>query len=282
LVIVMSLLAEPVKSMTNVVALARGDRHVLALDRLAHQPELRAHEQERRVGLVELEVVEARVRPVDEPEAVLARLDVQVGPGAPVDADEVAEERRRHAVDRVRRDRQVQLPVVGEEAVLDDQLDLVIVVRQHAVLHELALERIAQQVGAGQARVHVEARDPDRVVVVPERRGALRVLVLVEVLAPVVAALRGVLGEPRLGMAVALPLDVRAVQVRDGRDVARGQRLGRQGHDERRVDAQHVRLGDGAAARRKVVAPQDPRRPVLHRHERRARPRRLAQPAVAW
>jgi hypothetical protein len=168
---------------------------------------------------VEAQDQEARVARVEHPEAVLARLDVEHRPRLAVDHHEVGEDRRDDAAIGGRRV-QVEAAVGLEPAVLQQQLDLVVAARQHAPGDEAELRVVAQQVHAGQAGEHVQARDAERVVVVPERAAALVVDVVVRGLGPHLALLGEALREPAIRLAVALGLDVRAVQVRDRRDLA--------------------------------------------------------------
>jgi hypothetical protein len=175
----------------------------------AHQTEVRPDEGERDhvvrvVQILQPQAVLPRLGAVQQPEAVLALLDVQEGPDLAVDDDAVP-------LEGILDGRGIEERAVGIElAVLDDDRDLELAARQA----EGGLEVVAQQVEAGHARVDVETGDPECVVVVPERRRVLVVGILVDV------------GLPRqdgqLGLTVEARRQVSAVQV--GGD-ARGVRV---------------------------------------------------------
>src|SRR5437867_8894926 len=171
------------------------------------------------VRLVEREVVEARVRRVQDAEAILPRLDLEERPHPAVDQHRVAEELRdphgRHARIRIAAVVLGRVPegAVGvEEPILDGQRDL----ERPVGKIEAALDAVAKQVDPLEPGVVVEARRPERVVVVPELRGRLIVRIVIGPLLEERPGLREAVREPRLGIAVALREHLVPVQMDDG------------------------------------------------------------------
>ena len=160
----------------------------------------------------EVEDEEARLAAVEEAEAIAALLDGEEGPGVAVDHDRVAEELRipdrgerpfgdevpHQPVEERARVGVEQRAVLVEGAILDRDRDLPVrLVRRELVVlprrrawkrrHEagsrvehsrIAGRSAADEVEAGRACVDVEPRHAERVVVVPDRRGAVLVRVL--------------------------------------------------------------------------------------------------------
>src|SRR5205807_2640605 len=157
----------------------------------ADLPEGRPLGAARRVG--QPHPKEAGVGRVDDPEAIAARLDIEVGPAASIDTDDIPEELR----DPVRMEaripgrtvnergvgravRKQQLAVGVELAVLDHQLDLLRAGREpQRVVRSPGVVLVADEIEGGQPREHVDACDPKRVVVEPQRGGLLVVGILV-------------------------------------------------------------------------------------------------------
>ena len=152
-----------------------------------------------RVTRAQLEHVVARVRRVEETEAVLPPRDPQEGLRPAVHEDRVAG-------DGVVAVPEQQRAVRAEVAVLDHQRDVVRAAREV----EVALERVVDQVEAREPHVDVARRRVVRVVVVPERGGKLVVRVRVVLASP---------GPDQVGgVAVASRGDMSAVVVDGGRD----------------------------------------------------------------
>src|SRR4029450_9084650 len=127
----------------------------------------------------DVEVEDARVASVQDPEAVQARLDLEVRPDLAVDEHHVAEVladpgRVVEVADRVE-----EPPVVVELPVLDDERHLVLAVGQAVrIAGPAGVELVPEDVGAGEAGEDVQARRPEAVIVEPvERGGHLGVLV---------------------------------------------------------------------------------------------------------
>src|SRR5829696_565175 len=119
----------------------------------------------------DVQVVEARVGAVQEPEAVLAGLHLQDREWRPVHYRRVAEELRLPLRAWVEK-----LTVGGEGAVLDHDRNFV-VTPGDADQIRLAprVVQVADQVEGSQARVYVQPGDRQGVIVVPERRRRLHV-----------------------------------------------------------------------------------------------------------
>jgi hypothetical protein len=152
-------------------------------------------------GVGQPQGVEARGRSVGQAEPVDAEADVEVRQDRAVDHRGVAEELR-HPLLRV-----VELPGGAiERLVLQDQRQVVDPVgARHPTGDRPVLVLVVEVVQPRQPRVDVEPRDPERVVVVPDRPGLLVVVVVVGV---ALTRDEGVLRVPVRGL-----LGVAAVQV---------------------------------------------------------------------
>ena len=158
-------------------------------DRFVEQPELVSDHQDRHRGPLaggdlavlledlEAQVVEARVRTVQQPQTVLTLLHVELRPGLTVDQRHPSEELRQGGVHRHLAGRVEELAGGVELAVLDDDRHLVGGVGQHTRGAQGVLVRVPQDVEARKSHVDVGAGDAQGVVVVPEGAGLLLVLV---------------------------------------------------------------------------------------------------------
>ena len=207
----------------HIGALARRDQQRGHRHGRAQQPALGSDlcERQRAAAVLvdELQVVETRLRAVDDPQPVAARLDVDKRPDLGVDDCDVAEELR-HPLRVIRGHalRWVEHAAVGvERLVLQHQRDLVRTGGQPQRIVGLArVLVVADDVSAGQPRVDVRARVAERVVVVPHHRRSLLVVVR-ERVGDVVRARLAALGEPLQRRAVELRKVLAAMQVRDDR-----------------------------------------------------------------
>jgi hypothetical protein len=86
-------------------------------------------------------------------------------------------------------------------------------VRERALAQQPILVVVGDQIEAGKAGVDVEARDPQRVVVIPQRRRLLVVRVVIDLPRPLRADLLEARREPCLRVAVTVIGNVPTVQV---------------------------------------------------------------------
>ena len=122
-----------------------------------------------RLARGQAQAVRARERRVEHAEAVLAAFDAHRRPRLPVDEDDVAEQSRVVAVVEDQR------AVGREHRVPDDQRHVVGAARQPEALLEVVVQLVLRR----QSHVGVLRRDPDGVVVVPERARGVVVRVVV-------------------------------------------------------------------------------------------------------
>ena len=137
---------------------------------------------------------------------------------------------------------------------------------------------IAQDVRARESRVDVQPGDADRVVVVPERApragcSRTRTRCLLQ-LSPrcVEFCVNHASGCPSLSGSTCAPCRCGTVGMLPAGSAREGSAI-----SSDLSTLQQVRVRHRAAARREVVAPQHPRRAVLHRDDRRAGPRRAPE-----
>ncbi len=148
----------------DVHALRRRERqHAYTRHGSGQQPAVRADDRERHP--LEREVVKPVLGAVEQPEPVDPPVDRVARPSRPVDDRDDALDVAHPGRCRIR-----QGAVLVEVAVLEQQRQLVGVTDREA---ELGLERVADEVEPGQARVHVQPRGAHGVVVVPQRRRPL-------------------------------------------------------------------------------------------------------------
>src|SRR5215207_10555951 len=140
----------------HVGPLTRSDQEAVDQHRGLEEPAVGA-QLRHRCPTSKLEVVEAGVGAVEDPHAVLARLDVLEGPHLAVDANDVSEELRR-PLGRI-----LDPTVLGEGPVLYDKRDLVVSAGQLVAVGEVAplsvVDVVAQEVDASEPSHHVQARD---------------------------------------------------------------------------------------------------------------------------
>jgi hypothetical protein len=212
--------------------------------------------------LVEGQVVEPRVRGVQDAEAILAWLDLQERPHLAVDQHRVAEElgnphgwHARIRVAAIVLHRIEQRAVRVEEPVLDHQRDL-----ERAVGKiEVVLDAVTEQIDARQPGEVVQPGRAQRVVVVPELRRGLIIRIVVGPPLEEGPGPREIVREPRLGIAVALRQNFMSMQVDDRPHL----RLSRLVAVQRVVDRQHMAI-------RQVVHPAHGYRLASTRLERGA------------
>ena len=141
-------LPEPGKVNNDIGALTRRKHERLHLNRRRHETTVRA-DLHKRPAVGKTQTEKARVRPVEQAQAVFARLDVHIGPGLAIDDNGIAErlgvpERMHRRIVAALRITQLALDV--ETAVLDDDFTLVVARGQI----ECALQfRFTQQVKTG-------------------------------------------------------------------------------------------------------------------------------------
>jgi hypothetical protein len=122
-----------------------------------------------RVAGAQLELVEAGVRAVEQPEAILAVLHPQERKRRAVDKDHVTERALAHGQTGILLGVK-QRPVRIEQAVLEDQRHLE---RRPLGQAKTEFDLVADQEEAGEPHPHVAAPGVDRMVVIPKRRGAV-------------------------------------------------------------------------------------------------------------
>jgi hypothetical protein len=207
----------------------------------------------------ERQAVEARVRAVEDAEAVLAGLHLEVGPDLAVHHDDVAEELGHpdRPLGSLALVRVPELAVGREHPVLDREPDVVGPTRQPGRL----VSRIGDDVEAGEPGVDVVSGVAEGVVVVPDGRRQLVVGVVEDFLLPVVALLGEAGSEPLHRRAVALRLGLAAVDVGHDRDAGRGRRPRYRGIEG---------IFKQVRANRQMVGPPDRDRHPLAHHDRRA------------
>jgi hypothetical protein len=105
-----------------------------------------------------------------------------------------------------------------ERAVLDHRRNLVRIFGQVVQVLELALETVAQNIKTGEPGVNVQARDPQGVIVIPQRGAFLIVWIVIDFAAPARAFAREAGREPGFRRTVAVIGHMAAVQVRHGAD----------------------------------------------------------------
>ena len=196
----------------------RGHRHWRA-QQSALGSDLCERQRPAAVVVDEAQVVEARLRAVDDPQPVAARLDVDERPDLGVDDRDVAEELR-HPLRVICGDplRWVEHAAVGvERLVLQHQRDLVPTSGEPERIVRLACVLVVtDDVSAGQAGVDVRTRVAERMVVIPHHRRTLLVVVR-ERVGDVVRTPLAAVGEPLQRCTVELRQVLTPMQVRDHR-----------------------------------------------------------------
>ena len=148
--------------------------------------------------------MDARIGAVQHAEAVFARLDFQVGKELAINQNRIAIDFRNPGRVGIGRNRIEELSLARQQAVIENQRQLVLALRQIEPVFEI----VANEKRAKQSRIDIQTIDPQRVVVVPEHGRFLLVGIVVE---------RGFSGhDPVFGIAVALRPGLSAMQVHHG------------------------------------------------------------------
>ena len=157
----------------------------------------------KRKPVVQGKRIETRIRGIEHPKAILARLDFEIRKQLAIDQDRIAKNLRNPGSFRLVGNWVVELAFRRNQPVENRQWNFILAAGQIQTVFEL----VSDDGNAEQACINIQAIDAHGVIVIPEHRRVLLVGIVVE---------NGLAGhEPVFGKAVAIGGNARPMQVGD-------------------------------------------------------------------